>query len=870
MSNLKRLEERILFEPTAQSQGFRAPTAPDLITPLRQSQQAKLEEQRAHAEARQSEMRRQGEFLKYQEIAEEYKLKGLLSLTEAGKSLLQEGYKAYEKSEDAAGAAAFYNAIDERKAAVARYQNNEAQLSALDTGAEQIALDAQKNGASNSVVRRYQDLWGRRKRAFANAAIKYSTANYESHLTTRLMDDDQIRLPDGSVIALNDPNKTDAQHALVMQHLREEWMQITGLGQMDSDQVAAEAFPSFGQVEAKLNQRFARDSADNQSIQIQAEETELLDTNLKNGNPYALSHYLNRIATTTRNGKQIGFAGAWRTLRETLVARAGDGEDVVPLIEQMQALPIPNDKKGRTYGDLYTKTQFNKIIDEIDNAEVREFNQSQAKAEIQTKDLIQEWQQSVGEQFTNEQLNEFEDRLKSFRAQHGLYGPIRELEALKKDTVFNFDAAERADQVAHLQVLRQQGLLKVAIVNTYPEEVAQQFRSYAQQQEKEHEVSVKPVLKNVEQAVKGLDGIRLIGGQEMSGRAGMVANHYKKVVTIRTQSILQANPGMGVDQAAEQAYKEFELQLQRDTTDPNHPFFLSNDPNKGFGFINYNKPKTTGAVTVKINSELNRINSVASAMPGSYLDSPGLFGSKEEFEGWATNYGQPGWRFPTKIARWAAYHDKSPLEIMNRQMIAHDLPPLPNVEQILEQRKQVSPEYRRLLDKLFMGTATSNQFNRLTGGPVPVRSTIASVVPSSMAARFRSAIISQESGGSYTILGQYVPGQGRAIGIGQVMPANVGPWTKKYVGRAMSPNEFRYNPAAQDKVLNGVFNDMLTNNLSAGYSEEEAVRRAAAEWYGGPGAVEHWNNPGYKGAFANHPNMQQYTRSIWRKYSGSK
>ena len=540
------------------------------------------------------------------------------------------------------------------------------------------------------------------------------------------------------------------------------------------------------------------------------------------------------------------------------------------MVEQMQALPIPNDKKGRTYGDLYTKTQFNKIIDEIDNAEVREFNQSQAKAEIQTKDLIQEWQQSVGEQFTDEQLNEFEDRLKSFRAQHGLYGPIRELEALKKDTVFNFDAAERADQVARLQVLQEQGRLTVAIVNTYPEEIARQFRSIAQQQENQHTSSVKPKFKHIEQAVKGLDGIRLIGGQEMSGRAGMIADHYKEVFRLRTQAILRGNPSPDINQATEQAYKEFEIQLQQDTTNPEHPFFLSTNANKGFGFINYNKPESTRGLTIKTNGELNHINSVAKAMPGSYLDSPGLFGSKADFEGWAQNYGQPGWRFPTKIARWAAYHEKSPLEIMNRQMIAHDLPPLPNVEQILEQRKQLSPEYRRLLDKLFMGTATTNQFNRLTGAPVPVRSTIASVVPSSMAARFRSAIISQESGGSYTILGQYVPGQGRAIGIGQVMPANVGPWTKKYVGRAMSPNEFRYNPAAQDKVLNGMFNDMLTNNLAAGYSEEEAVRRAAAEWYGGPGAVEHWNNPGYKGAFANHPNMQQYTRSIWRKYSGSK
>ena len=866
MAKLQRLEERILFEPTAQSQGFRAPTAPDLITPLRQSQEAKKEEQRAHAEARQTEMRRQGEFLKYQEIAEEYQLKGLLALTDAGKTLLEEGYKAYEKSEDAAGTAAFYNAIDERNAAVARYQNNEAQLSALDTGAEELALEAQKNGASNSVVRRYQDLWGRRKKAFANAAIKYATTNYESHLTTRLMDDEEIRLPNGNTIRLNNPNKTDAEYALVKQHLREEWMQITGLGQMGADQVAAEAFPTFGQVEAKLDQKFAKESADNASIQIQAEETELLDTNLENGNPYALSHYLNRVATTTVNGKPIGFAGAWRRLRETIVARAAEGEDVGPLIAQLQALPIPGDKKGRTYGQLYNKTQFNKIIDEVDSAAVRDFNQEQAQGEIITNNLIQQWMEEVGNEYTDEQIFAFEEKLKTMRAERGLYGPIRQLDKLKNDASFNLSAAERAEQIAELQLKQMQGLLKVDEVNTYPEEIAKQFRNYAIQQENAHNTSVKPVLKQVEQAVKGLDGVKLIGGQEMSGRAGMIAEHYKRVLNIRVQEILRADPSIDINSAAEQAYKEFELQLEKDTTDKSHPFYLDQDPEGGFnGFENYNKAKTTGGITVQINNELNRINSAAKSKPSTYLDTPGLFGSKADFEGWAANYGQPGWRVPTTIARWAAYHQISPLEIMNRQMIAHDLPPLPNVEQILEQRKQVTPEYRRMLDKLFSGTASMNQYNRLTGGPVPVRSSIASVVPSSREARFRKGIINEESGGSYTVVN---PDSG-AIGIGQVMPSNVGPWTRKYYGRALSPQAFRYNPAAQDAVLNGRFKDMLDEQFKAGYQGEEAIRRAASVWYSGKAHLYNHTAPQYYNG-RRYKSIADYTKGVWRTYNSIK
>lgn len=135
--------------------------------------------------------------------------------------------------------------------------------------------------------------------------------------------------------------------------------------------------------------------------------------------------------------------------------------------------------------------------------------------------------------------------------------------------------------------------------------------------------------------------------------------------------------------------------------------------------------------------------------------------------------------------------------------------------------------------------------------------------------KFRRAIISQESGGDYTVLGQYVPGQGRAVGIGQVMPANIGPWTEKYYGKRLNSEEYRNNPAAQDAVLNGEFNRMLKRELANGATLEVAVRRAAAEWYGGTDGLANWNNPEFKGAFAGHPNMAEYTMSIWTKFQGN-
>lgn len=127
--------------------------------------------------------------------------------------------------------------------------------------------------------------------------------------------------------------------------------------------------------------------------------------------------------------------------------------------------------------------------------------------------------------------------------------------------------------------------------------------------------------------------------------------------------------------------------------------------------------------------------------------------------------------------------------------------------------------------------------------------------------KFRNAIITQESQGSYTVVNQ----DSGAIGIGQVMPENVGPWTLRYLGVEMTPEEFRYNPGAQDAVLNGRFNDMFEDQRAAGYQGEELIRRAAAVWYSGQADL--WNNPTPQ--YSNgrrYPSIQEYTQSIWNKF----
>ena len=126
---------------------------------------------------------------------------------------------------------------------------------------------------------------------------------------------------------------------------------------------------------------------------------------------------------------------------------------------------------------------------------------------------------------------------------------------------------------------------------------------------------------------------------------------------------------------------------------------------------------------------------------------------------------------------------------------------------------------------------------------------------------FRAAIFGQESGGNYRAVN---PHSG-ALGVGQVMPANVGPWTEKYLGRRLTPQQFLASNSAQDAVVNGRFRDMFEDQRRAGYTGEVAVRRAAAEWYSGDARLWNSNRPEYYNGHR-YPSIAEYTKSIWDKY----
>lgn len=99
---------------------------------------------------------------------------------------------------------------------------------------------------------------------------------------------------------------------------------------------------------------------------------------------------------------------------------------------------------------------------------------------------------------------------------------------------------------------------------------------------------------------------------------------------------------------------------------------------------------------------------------------------------------------------------------------------------------------------------------------------------------FLWSITMQESGGNYHAVGPPTP-YGRAYGRYQVLSPNVGPWTAKYYGKRLTPQQFLNNRAAQDAVVRGVL---------GGYYRRYGARGAAAMWYSGqPNPNKTYGNP---------------------------
>jgi diguanylate cyclase (GGDEF)-like protein len=132
--------------------------------------------------------------------------------------------------------------------------------------------------------------------------------------------------------------------------------------------------------------------------------------------------------------------------------------------------------------------------------------------------------------------------------------------------------------------------------------------------------------------------------------------------------------------------------------------------------------------------------------------------------------------------------------------------------------------------------------------------------------RMRGGTSGQESSGDPSIVN---PDSG-ATGEFQVMPYNIPNWTRKHYGRELSQEEFRNNPQAQKSVFDGEMGKYVKKALIRTKGDEDlATRMAAAAWYGGPGAMNRYDDPTPQYTKGKpYPSFRDYTTSVLKRSKG--
>ncbi len=125
----------------------------------------------------------------------------------------------------------------------------------------------------------------------------------------------------------------------------------------------------------------------------------------------------------------------------------------------------------------------------------------------------------------------------------------------------------------------------------------------------------------------------------------------------------------------------------------------------------------------------------------------------------------------------------------------------------------------------------------------------------------------QESGNDYKATNSQVDPNNPAMGKYQIRWTTAVGWARQFgMPFPGSVDEFLNDPGYQEEMARRAFDNYIKIAGQQTDNPDEAIRMAAAAWYGGDGAMDEWDNPNYLGGAPGHPNMQEYTMQVLQRY----
>ena len=864
---MSELQRRSFYQPQSVSQGFNPSKAADITPSLRANQQRMLQELDAFAKAEMEDLKVQQEQEKMKLLAESKEAEQLMDFSSTLFDAVIGIRKQQIKDKEAEIRTLFFedqDKVNEAKLLARTVDNEFTKIAGQNGDAADKSVAA---GSPYEITERLRNLNGWDQYYYRVLAAKSSGENYAAWMDEQRNTRTDTITVGGVEIAINDP-KDSTEDAAVRAALRKEYQALPENLAIGVPLLAEHAYDEWRKHDVKSAAAFQKNYAIDKSIEHRAEAFNLYSATHKT-NPKAFPQLFQTLRQTVdKDGNRLGNAGAWKVIRKYFKDQEDRGIDIFDELEAAKATPIPGDKKGRTYGDLYAKTQWNSLEEEIGTERRANFRNAQTDA----KQKLHEYQQTVidklnaqEEPVTTAQLDDAIKGYDDLAARLNVYGE-------KPSALENFrgsatiEAVQLKEKETRYEFLQERGMLDPSVILREPLEIQQRFLSAAQQQANERKEVSGPGDKAIKGYIAGKGEVNVMPDGSMKGITALVVADAQAIVNKRAREIYSLNPDAGFQAAWDNAFVEWKEGFDASVESGTGKYAVVDGVWKEF-LPNVN---TVSNSLRRTDERIETISATIEALGISALSSPGLFGDEEFFKQLEAGYGKPGWTMPPVIAWGARTFNLSPFQIINEGRKALGMTELPEYRNLIFNDNH-PPEYRRFINDLVEGKATENQVFRYTNTPAPVRQSLAQTIPENKIGRITRAFIGQESGGDQFAVNKDTA----ASGLGQLLISNIGPWTKQYLGREMTRSEFMNNKAAQITLLNRRFAEQYAKHSAPGRSEEEVVRRMAAVHYGGDGAVEHWNNPRYhdrNGPYnpGYEPNMAEYTASVWARVSGQK
>lgn len=680
------------YQGAVQAQGFQQQQVPDISGQLRQQLQTEQQNYSNLAEA----------------FARMPKDKGLTALAEFSNTLsnaLTTFAKARNEKQKAEGVAQFYEDQAAQQQALEQHAREAAPVKEFDNAVHAEAAEAISQGVPFEVADQLKKLSGWKKYGYAQAAALAAGNGYKSWMMNQLQSNTgTVVLNPGTItertVAINSQQLTVAESAAVRAHLRNQYLQESGLADLSAG-LQAQAFQLMQAADVELHGLARKNYAIRKSGEDRQAYFGEYDTTKD------LGSLITKLSTLVdENGKPLGTRGAWKEVEDFLTDRALEGYDVN--WKEIYAQTVPWDSKGRTFGELYGKPgqRLSEVKLAIQKAKIAQWKTEQAQEAIEKDDLEDAYVNDLlgrEEGFTQADV----DALQKDLVKRGL-GKSRRLDELAATLSLDAEQVEAIDKNA--DQLYRLGMLTTEYTRTMPPALFQKWNSLAAAQEQAMAIpESKTHLKGIQQHVvdtagkgpfKNLGGHATLIAAELQGK-------YRRIVAEQLAAASAQNQVVDPVKVHNAAYK---IVLDEYDAGTQQRFSRYFDPRRGFP----NYMDKAGADIRSANEFLKNVDNSVKNAGGivNAITQKNLILSEERLDQIERDYGTATFSFPPEAQYFANKYDIKPLQLVNAQLEASGRDPL-----VMPSKMDEFMANTHANESLINRYPTTNRAARYVGGP---------------------------------------------------------------------------------------------------------------------------------------------------------